>query len=326
MTDVIPVFFMRYTLRQNASPAARIIFLGKALKEVMLMDVYGEYLFAENFIAGYVIIKLTGALCGRKPSGARTAGGSVLCGLFSFVIFINIPGAVGLALNLFFSALAVYAVFEPSGFRSGARITAVFYMVSFLLGGAAIAAVYASGTSGAVSGGIFYIGSEAYVLIAAGAASAVFMGAFTLKFIKKAAVKADEIVKIDIEIMGKNISCRAKFDTANYLKEPLSGKPVSIMEKKAAESAWGTLCKNRMLDNRLRAIPYSSLGRENGMIMALRCDNMVIDRGDIFGGNRIYLRNVYIGLYDGVFSGDGGEQDYAVLLQPELICERCGVK
>lgn len=290
------------------------------------MDVYGEYLFMENFAAGYVIIKLTGMLCGRRPRKMRTAGGSALCGLFAFVIFINIPGTAQFILSAFFSVLVVYTVFVPSDLKSAIRMTAVFYMVSFLLGGAAIAAIYASGSTGAVSGGIFYIGKEVYVLMCIGAGAAVFMGAFTVKFIRKAAVKVNEIVKLDIEIMGKNISCKGKLDTANYLKEPLSGKPVSIMEKKTAESAWGTLYKNHMLDNRLRVIPYSSLGCENGMIMALRCDNMVIDRGDIFGGNRIYLRNAYIGLYDGVFSADSSEEDYTVLIQPEIIGERCGGK
>jgi stage II sporulation protein GA (sporulation sigma-E factor processing peptidase) len=288
----------------------------------MHLDVYGEALFIENFMVGYGIIRLTGIMCGRKPSKPRVAAGAVFCGLFAFILFINIPRTVEMISGILFAVAVVYIVFDPAGLKSTFRLAAVFYMVSFLTGGTVIAVIYASGCRGVVSNGIFYIGRRVYIFMAAGITTAVIMGGSMVKFLRKSAIRSDETVWISIDVMGKKINCRGKIDTANYLKEPLSGKPVSIIEKEVAELAWGELLKNHMLDNRLRVIPYTSLGCSGGNIMALRCDNMVIEREK----GRIYLRNVYVGLYEGSFLGDESEESYSVLLQPELINERCCTK
>ena len=127
---------------------------------VMHMDVYGEYLFIENFAAGYGIIRLTAVMCGRRPSCARVACGAAFCGVFAFILFINIPKIIEFGAGIFFSALLVFIVFSPDHLKNELRITAVFYIVSFMTGGAAIAFIFASGCSGAVSNGIFYIGER----------------------------------------------------------------------------------------------------------------------------------------------------------------------
>ena len=45
------------------------------------MVIYGEYLFAENFIAGLLLILLTGKVAGYMPSAARALAAAVLCGI-----------------------------------------------------------------------------------------------------------------------------------------------------------------------------------------------------------------------------------------------------
>ncbi len=290
------------------------------------MDVYGEYLFVENFMAGYGIIRLTALMCGRKPSYARVACGAVLCGLFAFILFINIPSVIEFTAGVLFSALLVFIVFSPKRIKNELKLTAAFYIVSFMTGGAAIALIFASGCSGAVSNGIFYIGERAYFFIIVGAGGAGAMLAGLVRFFKRSAVRSDSVVAVSVEIMGKVVECSARIDTGNYLREPVSGKPVSVIEKAKAEAAWGELYRNHMLDNRLRVVPYSSVGNENGQLLAVRCDNIVIDRGTgAPGSRRIYLQNAYIGLYDGVFSSDRDDERYELLLQPDMVNEGCFV-
>lgn len=294
------------------------------------MDVYGEYLFVENFMAGYGIIRLTALMCGRRPSYARMACGAALCGVFAFILFINIPRMIEFAAGILFSAMLVYIVFSPGHIRNEIKLTAAFYIVSFLTGGAAIAFIFASGCGGVVSNGIFYIGDHIWFFMITGAGAAAAMLAGLVRFIKRSAVRCDTLAKVSVEIMGKTVECIAKIDTGNYLREPVSGKPVSIIEKSAAERAWGELYRNHMLDNRLRAVPYSSVGKEHGSMMAVRCDRLVIDRGagaadasSTSNARKIFLQNVYIGIYDGVFSSDGDEEKYTLLLQPEMVNEGC---
>lgn len=288
------------------------------------MDVYGEYLFIENFMAGYGIIRLTALMCGRRPSYARMACGAFLCGMFAFILFVNIPGMVESAAKIFFAAMLIIIVFSPQRIKNVVKLTAVFYAVSFLLGGAAIAFIFASGCNGAVSNGIFYIGSRMYFLMITGMGTGGIMLCRLVDFIKKSSSRGSTIVRVNVNIMGKNIECTAKIDTGNYLREPVSGKPVSIIEKSSAERAWGELYRNHMLDNRIRVIPYSSIGEKCGSMIALRCDELVIDRGSGTSKCRkIFLQNAYIGLYDGMFSNDSDEEKYTLLLQPDMVDKGC---
>lgn len=290
------------------------------------MDVYGEYLFIENFIAGYGIIRLTALMCGRKPSYARVACGAAMCGSFAFILFINIPSVLEFASGILFSALLVLAVFSPKHIKNGIKLAAVFYIISFVTGGAAIAFIFASGCAGAVSNGIFYIGSEVWFFMLIGAASAAAIMIWMVKFIKIMLARSDSLVKVRIAIMGSIVECTAKVDTGNYLREPVSGKPVSVIEKEKADKAWGELYRRHMLDNRMRAVPYCSIGIGRGSMMAVMCDDLIIERGaGASSGSRIHLQNTYIGMYDGVFSSDSDEEKYTLLLQADMLNEGCFV-
>ena len=67
------------------------------------MIVYGEILVAENFIIGGVLLYITAGVFGfslEKPARKlRLLGGSLLCGLFSLVIFLPVHMPVTLVLE-----------------------------------------------------------------------------------------------------------------------------------------------------------------------------------------------------------------------------------
>ncbi len=282
------------------------------------MTIYGEYLFIENFLAGYGILKLTGLLCGRKPSEVRVVEGAVFCGGFAFVLLAELSVPVVIVVEVVFACLLVSFVFSPGDNVAAARITGVFFVVSFMLGGSVVAFIYAIGIRGIVSNGILYIGNYGYMLVFAGGAVGVISMMFVADFMRKRAPKGTELMKVTVDIMGNTLSCVAKVDSANYLREPLSGKPVSLIRKDVAESGWKRLFAGNLLDNRIRAVPFKSIGCDSGIMTAIRCDSVTIDRGDLFGRGKIYLRNVYLGLYDGVFDSSA-DQHYDMLLQPEII-------
>ena len=64
------------------------------------MVIYGEYLFIENFIAGLLLIFLTGKLTGRMPAKIRILLAAVLCGLSGFIIFLPLNGGWSAVLRL----------------------------------------------------------------------------------------------------------------------------------------------------------------------------------------------------------------------------------
>lgn len=285
------------------------------------MTIYAEYLFAENFIAGLAILRLTASMCGRRPGWLRLLPGAAMSGMFSFIILLNLSGFMTLCYEILF-VLAVTAVsFGPIHFRVLLKIGAVFYCISFLTGGAAIAVIYLTGQSGAVNNGFVYIGAGGYLLVLAGGIVGVMMLMSVMKFMRQRSEQAPKTVRLSIDIMGKTLNCLGKVDSANFLKDPLSGKPVSLISAKAARECWGDILENEMWKNRVRAVPYKSVGCDNGVIMAVRCDSLTIDRGDIFGRHKIYMRNAFIGLYDGDFSPGEAEERFTVLVQPDMLYE-----
>ena len=60
--------------------------------------------------------------------------------------------------------------------------------------------------------------------------------------------------------------------------------------------------------------------------MAVRCDSLTIDRGAVFGHQKIRLQDALIGLYEGDFSPGESEEHFAVLIQPEMLYEGSTVK
>ena len=274
------------------------------------MTIYAEYLFLENFIAGLGILKLTALMCGRYLGNFRLIAGACMCGIFSFIILLNLSGFMTFFYEILFVLTVIAASFAPVRWRMLLRIGAVFYCISFLLGGSAVAVIWLSGAGGAVNNGFFYIGAGGYLLVMAGGAAGVIMLMSVMKFMRQRGEQAPKTVKLSIELMGKTLECTGKIDSANFLKDPLSGKPVSLISAKKAEECWGDILSSDMWKNRVRAVPCKSVGCENGVIMAVRCDGMTIDRGDIFGRHKIYMRNVFMGLYDGEFSQGEEEEPF----------------
>ncbi len=285
------------------------------------MTIYAEYLFAENFIAGLWILRLTALLCGRTPKRWRIAAGAALCGLFSFIILLNLSGIMTLIYELVFVLAVTEVTFGSMGIRLLTKIGAVFYCVSFLLGGSVFALLMMIGAGGTVNNGFIYIGSGGYLLILAGAAAGGGMALWILKYVKRHSSEESSVFQLTIDLMNKKLRCEGKVDSANFLREPVSGKPVSLISAKEAEKCWGDILENESLFSRIRAVPYRSVGCSDGIVMAVRCDSLTIDRGGAFGGNRICIKDVFLGLYDGEFAAEKEDGKFSVLLQPEVVYE-----
>ena len=285
------------------------------------MTIYAEYLFAENFIAGFGIIRLTAMLCGRLPGRGRTAAGAALCGFFSFIILLNLSGIMTLIYELIFILCVTEISFGPVGIRLAAKIGAVFYCVSFLLGGSVFCVLMMSGAGGTVNNGFFYIGSAGYLMIAAGAAAGGGLIVWIMRYVKRQSARDASVSQLTISLMDKKMRCRGRVDSANFLREPLSGKPVSLISAKIVRKYWGDILGNERFLTRIRAVPYRSLGCSDGIVIAVRCDSLTIDRRGTFGGSQICIRDAFLGLYDGEFAAGEGEGDFSVLLQPAIVYE-----
>lgn len=111
--------------------------------------------------------------------------------------------------------------------------------------------------------------------------------------------------EVDLQIGGHTISLLAYHDTGNLLRDPFTGKPVSILDK-------SILADSSLNIEKLRYIPYHTVGQEHGLMQVLTIEEMTIKQGN----RRIRMEQPVIGLSENrLFL----KQDIHMILHSELL-------
>lgn len=106
---------------------------------------------------------------------------------------------------------------------------------------------------------------------------------------------------------GENVVCRALFDTGNLLTDPVSGKPVSVVEETNTMRGW-----IEKYPQKYKIIPYQSVGREHGILEGIVVDELVIHRER----EQVVKRGAVVAFYKGKLSKNG---DFQMILNHSLI-------
>jgi len=204
---------------------------------------------------------------------------------------------------------------------------AAFYGISFALGGLVLAGIYFTDMSGLIKNNVIYIRDLSYLKILISAIIGYFMMVYLAKLFKYRILNNELYVNIQIEMDGKTAYVKGILDTANFLVEPISQVPVIVIEYLALQGFLPEDFKDilKSIDmipeniyelgwgRRLRYIPYTSLGTQNGMLLGIRPDFISIQKGD----RQYDFQNIVIGIYNGTI----GNKDYSALLHPDILKE-----
>lgn len=137
-----------------------------------------------------------------------------------------------------------------------------------------------------------------------------------------------------MDINGKNVKIHAIIDSGNLLKDPITGASVIVVERAKLEE----IIEKNILDNlqniitgeyqvleneeyisKFRLIPFSSLGKQNGMLLGFKPDFAEVE---IDGVNR-KLENIVIGIYDKSITKN---QEYTGLVGLDILDERSNLE
>lgn len=121
--------------------------------------------------------------------------------------------------------------------------------------------------------------------------------------------KKEDALFCRVELVGKGASMcvTALIDTGNSLTEPISGKPVCLLERNVFE---GLFLKGR--PEGFRVIPYHSIGKENGLI----CGYLIPEMNISVEGIRKKYREIYVGVVNGEISASSG---YCMIIHPGIL-------
>lgn len=228
------------------------------------------------------------------------------------------------------SLLIIYMTFRPKSVRELIKLTILMYLIAVMLGGIMFSLYYYSFFGTALSEIIkgTYLGNiKVSFLILIGFVALIIFKLVSRTLSRSVAVHQN-VMDIQISINQATIHVNGLLDTGNNLYDPITNNPVIIgecdlLKPVLTEKNFTQLIgmSNNLYDIKLlsefsslklRLIPYSSIGNENGMLLGIVTDSVSIKNGN----NYRNFKDVVIAIYNKKLSKDNS---YQVLIHPELI-------
>lgn len=258
----------------------------------MEQAVYGDILllinFSMDFLALYLSAKLLHLRIRTLPMVLASAVGA---GYALLSLFLRTGNLAITLLNIVISCAMVAVAFFPKRLGAFFKSAAVFYGISFLLGGS-MTALYNLCNSFLFSNRIHAFGNTTnletelsfgwFVLLAAVSATAsLLLG----RLFSRSAAKSTSSIRI--QLAGRSVGLTLLCDSGNLLCDPISGTPVLICAFRAIEPILYDQLRAFFADpipdriallkrdaaRRVRVIPMRGVG-DSGMLFAFRPDQL----------------------------------------------------
>lgn len=289
------------------------------------MTVYLDIILLENICMNYIILLATGIINKCKISHFRILLSSILGAIYAVIAYINIFQAYStIILKIILSIAMIYIAYLAKDVKKLFKELVIFYLTSFAFGGISFALLYIINPSEVKLRNGVFVGTYPLKVILIGGIVGFLTIIIAFKSYKSKMNKKDIYYDIKIKLGGKEIETKAIIDTGNFLKEPITGFPVVVVERSLMydimpksilnnidEILGGNLEKisdKQEYISRIRVIPYSSLGNKNGMLLGIKADEIIIE-------NKV-ISNIILGIYKDSLTKMG---EYRALVGLELV-------
>jgi len=221
----------------------------------MYIEIYVDSLLLVNFVMNLYLLILVNHSTYNTAGSRRLLFGAAVGAFVWLLPLLNWGPA---ALRVILSALVgtwlmIRIVFGVRDLRAGLRILKKLLWFSFVLGGGVLflQGVIPAFKENAV--GIFGV---------MGAGGLVFLLAWDMKNRRRKPLHCPVTLVIEKEGEQKSVETYGLIDSGNSLIEPISGKPVSVIDQSVYEKLWE---EEPLL---WRPVPYHSIGKKRGILKA----------------------------------------------------------
>ena len=278
-----------------------------------------------------IILYATAIILKIKPRTIRVILSSAIGSLYAIITYVTeIQIYMSVILKSILAIIMIYVAFNPQNIKKMWKQVAIFYLTSFVFGGVTLYLIYYIKPQEVfIKNGVF-VGEYILKVIMLGAIVAFVTIKISLKIIKTKMNPRDMYCKIKVKLNEKIIETRAMIDTGNLAKEPITNTPVVIVESTLLEGILPIKILNNLENilggdfsqiseemqakyiSKLRCIPFSSLGKQNGMLLGIRADEIQVETED----DKKISNNIILGIYDKSLTKRG---EYRALIGIELI-------
>lgn len=296
------------------------------------MTFYIDVIFIENIIMNYIILFATGLIIKKDLKHIRIFFSSLLGATYAIMSYISNVGIYkNKIVEFILSIVMIYIAFSPKSIKKMIKNIIIFYLTSFCFGGAAYYLLYYISPEQIKNINGILTGSYPIKIAILGGILGFFVINIGFKVVKNKIDKHSIYYDIEIGYKENKVKVRVILDTGNLLVEPITSFPVAIIQEDKISEILSSrdlnIIKDGLRNNfiglseelklRCRIIPFSSVGKNNGMMIGFKPDYIKIF---VEEDEEKIINNVIIGIYNKHLSKNGR---YQGLVGLELLdCEK----
>ena len=273
----------------------------------MEQDIYLDVYFSFNFLMDFYVLFLTGIIIKNNKKIYRTIVSAIIGATFATIDMITegmeiYQKSIGIfqkgigedltkPLKIVLTYVVIVYVMELIAYGKYNAVTMtrnmiIIYIITFILSGAVNAYYCENRVDG--------INVTKTILLV------FFIEIFLVVLVKRSQkdVSITSLYQVTLLVDGNRINVIGLADTGNSLTEPITGKPVSVIQAEELKK----------IPDKILLIPYNSVGKERGLMRAFVADNLIV--------NGRTVEKPIIGIHKGSF---GGNNRYQLILHPKIL-------
>ena len=299
----------------------------------MYLEIYIDILFLINFVMNYLLLSVEKRILKWNTKRIRIIMASSL-GAVATCIFAILPSLYGevkfLISYIVICALMIRISFRVQKIRDLIRGVVVLYLITYCVGGVVSSLYYQRETffyyADALKENLF--GEMDFLYLVVSVLIATICILIIVRFLRHQRQMSKEIYEVWLTRNQVCVHTMGLVDTGNCLFDPITGKPVIVVEMSLLEEALEpslyndlkTIVKfedssyhiNSENATKIRLIPFQSIGKKRGILPAIILDEVEIRKDTQF----LCSKKVIAALYDDMLSQT---KEYQVILHKSLL-------
>jgi len=274
----------------------------RARKIMPTYTVYVDQVFMGSLVMNYIILWAAAKLGGVSHNRWRLLGGASLGAFYSLVLFVPAwHGILAPGYKFMASLLMVAVAFLPRPPVKAVVLLGYFYLATFALGGTVqgVISFLQQRYEGGVMAGVMQA-VDAYLWYGIFFSMAMFwaLGRVIPAHMRKRMMLPLLRSELAVSFGRRAVRLPALLDTGNNLSDPVTGNPVVIAEYEPLKEILSPKVReavdkfgpdqgaavlgelgDEIASGHFRLIPYRSVGRESGWLVAFRPDEVEVRQG-----------------------------------------------
>lgn len=291
------------------------------------MVVYIDLFILLNLMVNSIIIILTGWTLGKNYNFKRYFMAVIIAVIYSLIYLLyDFIWITNIGVKFTLSAIIILIAFKIKSFQDFIRLLGVFYMISFILGGAVYGYFFLEFNE---KKALFEKNIDWQILM-----KGLLVGCCSILLLTKSivqrSIRKQNLYKIKIQYKDKSIELLGLLDTGNQLYTLYNQKPVIIVNKNTLKPLFSHdineflkqvpsemwvnnlgKCRDKSWGKSLYFIPYTGIGTYN-ILLGFKPDEVII----LSGINKNLNDKFIIAIYDKNLVED---QQYQALLHSEFL-------